>query len=584
LTKLGDPRALALYSQSDINIRIPDAELAVLRMPRKGEPEQKLPGPGPDERVPFRARCSDPAGINAGSVSGTVVTTGRTTLTDARRFIDDLERKLAPLDRNILLAEWRLVTGRSMRGSAAHQTRRHQLLSSPGTLGRIRHLREVSPPGPLQRRLELAERAVLESEIEQTAEIVQRRARLQQAIAGYRPRWHGRRTGRAIVRAVLRTSEDRRERERAFYSEEPLYRPIEADLVSLVAARNERANELGYRSFPEYRLSMEGFTVPGLEALMEDALRFVPREMRRRRDQFEDRTHERGWYPWDLRFAEEQERRLPDTAFPGGTMFPAIVAGIRRWGFPPSAFHFRVDRHDLAVGGLCLAPDPPKDVRIVVQPAGGWSQYRVLFHEVGHAMSSRSIRQPTSHLLRWHEGIPGFAGLAEGEGRFFEQIASSERWLRERTGLPSEVREAAIRNEQRAPLQTLAWLAGWVQQELTLYLHPDRDPVEPGVRFARRLFGYDRYRGLSFANSFVVEAPLYSPSYVYAELLRPALTASLLEEVGGELWPNAHVGPWLVRHWLRDGSSFDWWTRLRELTGRPFGAEPFNAEMRRIAE
>ena len=216
-------------------------------------------------------------------------------------------------------------------------------------------------------------------------------------------------------------------------------------------------------------------------------------------------------------------------------------------------------------------------------PAVG-PRYRVLFHEVGHALSSRSIRQPTSHLLRWHEGIPGFAGLAEGEGRFFEQIASSERWLRERPGLPSEHREAAIENERRAPLQTLAWLAGWVQQELTLYLHPDRDPVESGVRFARRLFGYDRYRGPPFANSFVVEAPLYSPSYVYAELLRPALNAALREEVGGELWPNARVGPWLVRHWFRDGTSFDWWTRLRELTGRPFGAGPFNAEMRKFTE
>ena len=111
-------------------------------MPRKGEAEQKLPGPGTDDRVPVPGQCSDPVGINGRSVSGTVVTTGRASRTEARRFIDDLERRLAPLDRHILLAEWKLVTGRSMRGSATDQTRRHRLLSFPGTLER-----DPSAPG-----------------------------------------------------------------------------------------------------------------------------------------------------------------------------------------------------------------------------------------------------------------------------------------------------------------------------------------------------------------------------------------------------------------------------------------------------
>jgi hypothetical protein len=96
------------------------------------------------------------------------------------------------------------------------------------------------------------------------------------------------------------------------------------------------------------------------------------------------------------------------------------------------------------------------------------------------------------------------------------------------------------------------------------------------------VYGFDEYRPRSFADSFLVELPVYSPSYVYAELLRPQLTAAVLAEVGGELWPNPRVGPWLVDRWFRDGSSYDWWTRLREVTGRPFGARAFNAEMREV--
>jgi hypothetical protein len=497
------------------------------------------------------------------------------------RFANDLERRLEPLDRGILLAEWKLVSGRSTAGSAAWQTRRHDLLEEPGLLDRIRRYRANTRTPRLQRRLELAERAVLESRIEQGADIVELRSGLQRRIAAFRPRWHGRRVGRAVVRHALRTSPDRRVRERAFYSLEPLHRSLEAGLVELAALRNARAREFGYGSFPDFRLTHEGLAVGRLEELVDTALRHVPSEMRRRRDDFEDRTGDRGWYPWDVSFAEQLGAGLPDAAFPPRSALDSVLAGVRRWGFAPRTLRFRIDRHDLSAGGICLAPDPPRDVRIVVHPGGGWTQSRILFHEVGHAVASASVRQP-SHLLRWHENLPGFAGLSEGEGQFFDQIGTSEAWLRSATGLPPAQLAPAVLGARRAPLATVGFLAAWITQELALYLRPRDDLAEVGPRFFRRTMWFDSYRSPSFTDPFFVELPVYSPSYLYAELLRPQLTAAVLDAVGGELWPNPRVGPWLVEHWMRDGSSYDWWKRLREVGGRPFGAGAFNAEMRTL--
>jgi hypothetical protein len=120
----------------------------------------------------------------------------------------------------------------------------------------------------------------------------------------------------------------------------------------------------------------------------------------------------------------------------------------------------------------------------------------------------------------------------------------------------------------------------WISEELALYDGRGRDPSEVRARVGRRLFGYDAYRPHSFANSFSIELPVYMPSYFFATLLAPTLTNAVLADVGGELWPNRRVGPWLVDHWFREGTAYEWTERLRELTGGPLTAVPFNREMR----
>jgi hypothetical protein len=498
-----------------------------------------------------------------------------------RAVLDDFERRLAPLDRKILVTEWRQAVGRPI-NLAPIQTARSDLLAPSEVLDRIRQARTRTHPGNVDRRLELLERVVLQCRIEQAPAIVARRVPLERREARFRPRWHGRRVGRAVVRRAFGQDPDRAERERAYRAEDPLYRPMEDDLRRLVAARNAQARELGFRSYPEYQLRFEGLTVARMRELIDDALRYARPEMRRHRAAFEDLTRERGWYPWDYWFIERREARIPDSVFPRRTLLEEVRGAVRKWGFTSAALRFRVDRHDLSSGGLCIAPNPPRDVRIVVHPSSSWGLTGALCHEVGHALASRSIRQPSSHLLRWHEHVPGFAGHSEGQGRFFEQIPTAESWLRSRSWIPPDTIEAGVRTAQRRPLSHLAGLAAWVLPELELYEHPNRDPTVEARRVARSIFGFDDFEPKSYADGFSIGLPCYSLSYVIAELLWPIHKRAVLEEVGGELWPNPKIGPWFVERWFQEGSAYDWWTRLREITGRPFDARAFNDEMRAV--
>ena len=498
----------------------------------------------------------------------------------AERFTDTLERRLEPLDRAILLAEWRLATGRSRTGAGPWQERRHRVLSAPEVLESVRRFREEGHGGRLERRLALLERATLESRIEQDPAIVRIRSRLQSRVAAFRPLWHGRRVNRVVLWRVLRNSANREERRAAYYAQDPVYRAVERELRALVGLRNAKAREFGFRSYPEYRLSFDRLSVARLEELLESALRYVPAEMRRIRSGFEDATGERDFYPWDVNYARERAGGLPEASFPPETMLPSILRGVRAWGIPSSALRFRVTRHDIPSGGLCLAPSPPRDVRVVIHPGrGGWEDYMVLFHEVGHAVHSASIRAPT-HLLRWHEGLPGFGGFHEGIGEVFAEIAQTGSWLHTRPGLPTDAVHRFVAEHRRSRLRDVGWLGEWIRRELGLYLRPGQDPGRRTDQYQRGVLGMDASPPTSFADSFYIEAPVYGTSYLIANLLCPQLLAAALGEAGGPLWPNRKVGPWFVRHWFREGSAFDWLPRVREVTGQPFGAGAFNDAMR----
>lgn len=495
---------------------------------------------------------------------------------DGERFVRELDHRLEKLDRAILVADWDLYTGRSPRGSAPWQLKRAALLSEEKILSFVRSALRRSWPYPLRRRLELLERVLLDTQVEQHPAVVRLRSDLQRKIVSFRPRWKGRRVDRSVLSRAVRESPRAADRRTAYYALEPLYRPLEDSLRELIRIRNDRARTLGYRSFAEMRLGFEGIRPGRLEALADAAVEPARARLRALRDRLLDATGQAGWHPWDFMYARARQVPLPDRWFPQREMLPRILKAVGRWGFRTDRMHFRVVFHDVPAGGMTLAPDPPTDVRILVHPQGGWLAYVVMFHEVGHAVHSASIRAPR-HLLRWHENIPGFAGFHEGIGGLFEEIPSHGSWLAAQPGVGSRRAEEFAEASRDANLLDAAWHACFLRIEQALYRRPDRDPMPEVQRFERRVFGYDDYAPPSFVDHFFVDSPVYVPSYLLSLLFGQQLARTLRDLFGEPLWPNRKVGPWLARNWFAPGSLYDWVPRVKEITGRPFGAEAFRA-------
>jgi hypothetical protein len=493
---------------------------------------------------------------------------------DAQRFVLELDRRLEPLDRAILVADWNLNTGRSRRGPGPWQLKRAELLSDPRLLPWVRGALQESWPPLLRRRLELLERILLDTSVEQHPEVVRLREELQRAIVQFRPMWNGRRVNRAVIGHIVRRDRDPSHRRQAFYALQPLYRPLEEPFLRLVRLRNERARAQGFATFAEMRLGFQGFSSARVVELAETAVQGVRRRALALRDQLPSEGAAGGWHPWDLPYARERLASIPDRALPQRGMLPRVLRGVEKWGFPTSRMRFRVVFHDLPAGGLTLAPDPPSDVRILVHPRGGWGAYQAMFHEVGHAVHSASIRSPR-HLLRWHENIPGFGGMHEGIGGLFEEIPRERAWLVEAAGISPAAAERFAEARRDTDLIGTASISSWILPELNLYRQPGRDPMASAQRFARRTFGYDAFAPTSFVDSFYVVDPLYTANYLLATMFHYQLAASLRARFGEPLWPNRKVGPCLTREWFAPGSLIDWVPHLQEVTGKPFGAQAF---------
>jgi hypothetical protein len=495
-------------------------------------------------------------------------------------YLNRLEAQLARLDYSLFLAWWNQYAGVSSAGTGRWDTLRSRLVGREDLLRFLRAAQSRPQPPLLARRLELFRRISEDALVEQHPSVALLRGSLVKRVFAFRPRWNGRASTEAEVREVLRFDSDRHVRHRAYIALQRIAKDVESDLRRLVEARNARARELGYRSFMDFRLRSEGLTLPQLESFIDRIVPAARPVFRRFREQFERRSGESTYFPWDAGWAAEGRNPLPAAAFSGRTMVRDCLRTIRQWGFRGPSRPFRIVQRSIPVGGMTLAVELPHDTRVAVNPKGGWLHYDILLHEFGHAVQDRYTRG-ASHVLRGPENIPGFAAFHEGIGGLFERIGSLGTWLRDRPGVTPELVRQFRENRKDEELRLGAHTAVWVWKEVQMYKHPGENLAARFHKSDRAALGFDEYPAAPWADPFWIEAAFYSKSYLIASVLGAQLRQAIREQIPGPLWPNRKIIPWLADNWFRNGVRYDWVPRVREVTGRSFGVEDFLDRSRR---
>jgi hypothetical protein len=193
---------------------------------------------------------------------------------------------------------------------------------------------------------------------------------------------------------------------------------------------------------------------------------------------------------------------------------------------------------------FCAPVNVPNDVRLVIQPRGGWDDYAALLHEGGHA----------EHFAHVDPALPvpwrllGDNSLTEGYGLLFERLVGEPAWLRHIMGMPAD--EAAAFADFNAFWYLHLLRGGSASLLYQLNLHRGGDLAIAREEYAGML-GLTLGVRVPQEEYLGIDDNLYVARYARAAMVAGSLSA-WLQSSGGEAWWTSRAnGDALKRSWSR---------------------------------
>jgi hypothetical protein len=186
----------------------------------------------------------------------------------------------------------------------------------------------------------------------------------------------------------------------------------------------------------------------------------------------------------------------------------------------------------------------PRDVRLVIQPHGGWDDYGAVLHEAGHL----------EHFLHVDPSLPvslrelGDASVTEGYAMTFERLLAEPAWLVEQLGMSAEQSIAFADFYSLYHLVTLRSLAARHLHELRM--HRGGDAALHRATYAG-LAGLLTGARAPEERYLLIDDGMYAASYLRCFMLDAALTDHLVSRHGETWWRSAAAGETLKRAWSR---------------------------------
>lgn len=238
-----------------------------------------------------------------------------------------------------------------------------------------------------------------------------------------------------------------------------------------------------------------------------------------------------------------------DRWFDQRRMLPALTSTLAGLGIDLAAQpNVRLDlelRPAKSPRAFCAPVRIPEDVRLVIQPRGGWADYASLLHEAGHAEHFAHVDPELPAAFAWL----GDNSVTEGYAALLEFLFMEPEWLSEHLGMP----EADIAGFlDFAAFWRLYMLRRYTAKLLyELRLHRGGDPALNRAYYAGLLGLITGVRIPESSYLADVDDNLYAAQYLRSWLFEGSLSASLRQRHGAAWWRDAGAGETLRRAWSR---------------------------------
>jgi hypothetical protein len=190
---------------------------------------------------------------------------------------------------------------------------------------------------------------------------------------------------------------------------------------------------------------------------------------------------------------------------------------------------------------FCLPISVPDDIRLVLRPVGGQSDYQSLFHEIGHAQHYAWTSASLSPEFKYTADY----ALTETYAFLFNHLISDGSWLAEFLGL-NDSREF-VRAVILARLVTVRRYVAKLAYEY--HLHLGGDIAGLAVLYAELQTEATKFKTEASEFLFDLDDSFYSASYLRAWALEVAMREHLKTRFGTRWWASRRAGDLLKQMW-----------------------------------
>ncbi len=190
---------------------------------------------------------------------------------------------------------------------------------------------------------------------------------------------------------------------------------------------------------------------------------------------------------------------------------------------------------------FCMPITIPDDVRLVIRPVGGQSDYQSLLHESGHAQHFgwASAQLPPEFKYT------GDYALTETYAFLFNHLVSDSNWLRDFLGLADSAE--FVRSVMLARLVTVRRYVAKLSYERRL--HSGGELTGHAQLYAELQTASTLFRTEAAEFLFDLDDSFYSASYLRAWAFEVLLREYLKTRFGSRWWASSHAGVFLKEIW-----------------------------------
>ncbi len=429
-----------------------------------------------------------------------------------------------------------------------------ELLLDPNLLDRTEALlkREKNPIS--KRKAEILRKEIVKARIEYDKRLFALRSEIEERANKFLPLINGKEVKINERSKILMRSPHRKLRKEAHQSWKPLLDPIEKQARKSIKLANKLAQGEGFANYPALILSLDSISSDYLFDLClkikKNTEGVWKKFIKKGREEIS------GFQMYDLRFMFYKFFLPPDSYFPKERMIESLKSTLESYEIDLSSLPIKIETQDMAFSGGCYNLKMGEDIRVTYNPVGGYMDYRVLFHEFGHAM--HYLYLPKSFLLIDDQSFK------EGMADIWSGFIDTREWLQEFISPPEDKIDTFLNALTLDEAFRFREFICELSFELELYKNPEANFEKIWQAVAKEYLGIEDDSGIW--SEFVFSAPLYMKDYIFAKLIK-SVTFRFFRKRFGEIMGNREILDFLIENYYKPGNLIPWREKIEGATG-----------------